>query len=101
MGIPTDPQYRGRNIQLMGIGFPFMIISLSRDGTKYQSLGDFEALMEESKDELRDLSNEEIFKARDEMDTNLPYFIEEHSQPPSSTNKVTPSDEHHSTPLES
>ncbi|GJV13838.1 hypothetical protein Tco_1355379 [Tanacetum coccineum] len=53
---PTDPQYRGRNIQLMGMEFPFMIINLSRDGTKYQSLGDFEALMEESKDELRDFT---------------------------------------------
>ncbi|GJV13840.1 hypothetical protein Tco_1355381 [Tanacetum coccineum] len=81
-GTPTDPQYRGRNIQLTGMGFPFMIISLSRDGTEYQSLGDFEALMEESKDELKDLSNEEIFEDRDEMDTDLPYSIEEHSHPP-------------------
>ncbi|GJQ91773.1 hypothetical protein Tco_0002912 [Tanacetum coccineum] len=36
-----------------------------------QSLGDFEFLMEKSKDDLKDLSNEELFEAEDEIDTDL------------------------------
>ncbi|GJR68899.1 hypothetical protein Tco_0014964 [Tanacetum coccineum] len=55
------------------------------------------ALMEDLEDDLKDFSDEEIFEAGDEMETDLPHDPEEPSLPPS-TDKVTHSDEHHSPP---
>ncbi|GKB94335.1 hypothetical protein Tco_0980472 [Tanacetum coccineum] len=93
-GTPTNPKDSGRNIQLTDMGLPStMVTDLSGADTK---ISDFNALMEDSKDDLRDLSDEEIFEAGYEMEIDLPYATKEHSQPPLFTDKVTPYDEHHS-----
>ncbi|GJX79241.1 retrovirus-related pol polyprotein from transposon TNT 1-94 [Tanacetum coccineum] len=70
---PTDPQYPRRNIQLTGVGLPSMTsFKVEPDVIlSIQSLGDFNAPMEDSWDDLLDLSDEEIFEAGDEMETDL------------------------------
>ncbi|GJV21050.1 ribonuclease H-like domain-containing protein [Tanacetum coccineum] len=53
-----------------------------------QSLRDFKFLIEDSEDDLKDLSDEEFFEAGYEMETDLPHVMKEHSHPPSSTDKA-------------
>nr|GEU62321.1 hypothetical protein [Tanacetum cinerariifolium] len=66
-----------------------------------QSCGDFETFMEDSYDNLKDFSDEEIFKVEEEMETDMPHALEEPSQPPPSTDKLTLSNENYSPPPES
>ncbi|GJR35554.1 zinc finger, CCHC-type containing protein [Tanacetum coccineum] len=52
-----------------------------------QSLRDFKFLIEDSEDDLKDLSDGEFFEVGYKMETDLPHFMKEHSHPPSSTDK--------------
>ncbi|GKE24271.1 hypothetical protein Tco_1435783, partial [Tanacetum coccineum] len=58
-----------------------------------QSFQDFEILMEDSEDDLKELSDEENFEAGDEMEDAFPLNTKEASQPPPSTEKVIPFEE--------
>ncbi|GJU31206.1 hypothetical protein Tco_1174795 [Tanacetum coccineum] len=63
----------------------------------FQSLHDFEFLMEDSEDDPKELSNEEVYEARDEMEYTFPLNTEVQSQPPPYFKKVIPTKEepHH------
>ncbi|GJZ31536.1 hypothetical protein Tco_0576583 [Tanacetum coccineum] len=76
-GTPTNPKDLGRNIQLTDMGLPSTMVT------------DLSGV-------LTLLNIKKIFEAGYEMEIDLPYATKEHSQPPLFTDKVTPSDEHHS-----
>ncbi|GKD70685.1 hypothetical protein Tco_1324775, partial [Tanacetum coccineum] len=84
-GTLTDPQDPRRNIQLIGE----TSLEVEPDVIPpIQSLRDFKFLIEDSEDDLKDLSDEEFFEAGYEMETDLPHVMKEHSHPPSSTDKA-------------
>ncbi|GJY50705.1 hypothetical protein Tco_0441552 [Tanacetum coccineum] len=105
-GTTTDFKDSGRNIQLTDTGLPSTMVS-NPDHNKgktssevkpdiqapIQSFQDFEILMEDSEDDLKELSDEENFEAGDEMEDAFPLNTKEASQPPPSTEKVIPSEE--------
>ncbi|GJW44266.1 retrovirus-related pol polyprotein from transposon TNT 1-94 [Tanacetum coccineum] len=57
-----------------------------------QSFEDYKLFIEDLEDNLKELSDEEIFEVGDEMEDAFPMNIEEESQPPPSTNKFSPSE---------
>ncbi|GJY69052.1 hypothetical protein Tco_0472034 [Tanacetum coccineum] len=99
-GLPaTNPDDGISHSQLLPKGNPLI---LKIQGETYNSLVwnclpwlliihglalNFEFLKEDSNDDLKDLSDEEVFEAGDDMETDCPHTTEEHSQPPSSTDK--------------
>ncbi|GKE01982.1 hypothetical protein Tco_1389965 [Tanacetum coccineum] len=56
-----------------------------------QSFEDYKLFIEDLEDNLKELSDEEIFEVGDEKEDAFPMNIEEESQPPPSTNRVSPS----------
>ncbi|GJY91892.1 hypothetical protein Tco_0507674 [Tanacetum coccineum] len=87
LGTNTNPQDSKRLKQLADMGLP----STSKDGI-YES----KSLPEGKTTDPQDFSDEEIFEAGDKMETNLPHATKEHFWTPSFTDKVIPSNEHHS-----
>ncbi|GJZ94766.1 hypothetical protein Tco_0666969 [Tanacetum coccineum] len=61
--------------------------SLKKVRKKKEVLNYYEIFMENSKGDLKELSDEEVFEAGYEMEDVFPLNTEEESQPPSSTNK--------------
>nr|GFB91622.1 hypothetical protein [Tanacetum cinerariifolium] len=80
----SDQSGSGINVQLSDKGFPFTTSSdQSGSGIKYQDLDD----------ELKELSDEKMLEAGDEMYDAFPLHTDETSQPSLSTEQVIPTEE--------
>ncbi|GJS71052.1 hypothetical protein Tco_1096537 [Tanacetum coccineum] len=97
-GKPTYPKYSKGNMHPTDMGLPANNPDEVGYSAPIQLLRDFEFLMEDSKDDLKELGDEDFFLAGDDMETDWPHNTKSYSQPPSSTDKVNPSNEHHSPP---
>ncbi|GJW73078.1 hypothetical protein Tco_0132448, partial [Tanacetum coccineum] len=78
-GTPIDPKDSRSNIQLIDMGLPSTLVTdESGANTNYQppllqTFGDYQALLEDSEDDLKDLSDEEMYEAGEEIDDEQPY----------------------------
>ncbi|GJY97748.1 hypothetical protein Tco_0514658 [Tanacetum coccineum] len=80
-GTPIDPKDSRSNIQLIDRGLPSTLTSSKvepdTEPPLLQTFGDYQALLEDSEDDLKDLSDEEMYEAGEEIDDEQPYTKEE------------------------
>ncbi|GJS15062.1 hypothetical protein Tco_0409534 [Tanacetum coccineum] len=89
-GYPTDSKDLERNTQLAGMGLPFT--HLDEDTRTYSLYS--RLLMEESDDEVKELSHDDIFEAGEYMDDPFSVPSDEETQPPPSTEQPSTAKKH-------
>ncbi|GJS71731.1 hypothetical protein Tco_0704572 [Tanacetum coccineum] len=99
--ILTDPKDPKINTQLAGRGFASIDTDKSMANIKYQvdktsplNLRHFQLLLEDSDDELKELSDDDVFEAEEEMDDAFPIHTDEESQPPPYTENPSNESQH-------
>ncbi|GKA33564.1 hypothetical protein Tco_0719993 [Tanacetum coccineum] len=92
-GTQTDPKDLKRTIQLTDRGVSSTLELISHGAALIEpnteafilhTFGEYQSLLEDSEDEIKELSDEEMYEAREEMD-DPPLIADDETQPPFST----------------